>query len=66
VSQPLEVEVVVMPDGTVTTKVLGGRGRSCRDATKALRDALGQTTEDRTLPEFYEETTQTNTVRGRS
>jgi hypothetical protein len=65
-SQPLEVEVVVMPDGSITTKVLGGHGRSCRDATKALRDALGQTTEDRALPEFYEESTQANTVRSRS
>jgi hypothetical protein len=62
----LEVEIVIALDGTVTTRVVGGHGRTCRDATKALRDAIGQTTEDRALPGFYQEATQTDRVRSRS
>jgi hypothetical protein len=62
----IEVEIVIAADGTVTTRVVGGQGRTCRDATKALRDAIGQTTEDRALPEFYQEATQGDRVRSRS
>lgn len=50
-----EIEITIAPDGTVTTNVKGGQGRSCKDATKAIREALGVTTEDRALPEFYAE-----------
>jgi hypothetical protein len=49
----MELEIVIDADGKVTTKVKNGCGRSCRDATKAIREALGTTTEDTALPEFY-------------
>lgn len=58
-----EIEIVIAPDGTITSKVKGGRGRSCRDATKAIRDAIGVTTEDRSLPEFYQHTTEGERVK---
>lgn len=60
------IEITIAPDGTVTTKVVGGCGRSCKDATRAIREALGVTTEDKALPEYYAEATQAETVRGRS
>lgn len=65
---PLDLEILIAPDGTVTTRVKNGHGRSCRDATKAIRDALGATTEDRALPEYHEHATETETVKqgGRS
>ena len=64
----LDLEILIAPDGTVTTRVRGGHGRSCRDATKAIRDAIGATTEDRALPEYHEQVTEADRVRqgGRS
>ena len=64
----LDLEITIAPDGTVTTRVKGGHGRSCRDATKAIRDALGTTVEDRALPEYHEQATETERVKlgGRS
>jgi hypothetical protein len=48
-----EIEITIAADGTVTTRVKGGCGKSCADFTKPIRDALGETTEDRRLPEYY-------------
>ena len=64
----IDLEILIAPDGTVTTRVKGGRGRSCRDATKAIRDALGATIEDRALPAYHEQVTETERVKlgGRS
>lgn len=61
-----EIEIVIAPDGSVTTRVKGGCGKSCRDATKAIREALGQTTDDRNLPEYYEQVSETDRVRSGS
>lgn len=52
------IEITIAPDGTVTTKVQGGSGPSCRNATRAIREALGQTVEDRALPEYYQQADQ--------
>lgn len=57
------IEVTIEPDGTIITKVIGGRGWTCRDATKALREALGTTVEDKTLPEFFQTVTTGATVK---
>jgi len=46
------VEITFAPDGSVETKVKGGCGKGCKDATKAIREALGQTVEDKELPEY--------------
>jgi hypothetical protein len=53
-----DIEITVAPDGTITTKVKGTKGKGCRDLTKALRDALGVTTEDRATSEYYEQATE--------
>jgi len=60
------IEITIEPDGTVTTAVKNGCGASCKDATKAIRDALGVTVEDRTLPEFHlrSTTAQRSQVKG--
>ena len=49
------IKVTIAPDGTVTTKVENGCGKSCADLTKPIRDALGETVSDRRLPEYYEQ-----------
>lgn len=59
----MEIEITIAPDGTTTTRVKGGTGRGCKDATKAIRDALGVTTSDRTLPEYHEQVSDTDHVR---
>lgn len=59
-----EIEITIAADGTVITRVKGGVGASCKDATKAIRDALGTTTEDRKLPEYYADAKATATVKG--
>ena len=46
------IEVVIAPDGSVTTKVQGGCGKSCADATRPIREALGETVSDVKLPEY--------------
>lgn len=51
----MEIEITIDVDGNVTSKVVGGCGSSCKDATKVIRDALGVTIEDRNLPEFYQQ-----------
>lgn len=62
------IEVTIEPDGTVKTRVVGGRGWSCRNATQALRDAIGLTTEDKPLPEFFQQQVANPTIKqgGRS
>lgn len=63
----MEIIIKIAPDGTVETRVVGGCGKSCKDATKPLRDALGLTTEDRNLPEYHQQETEGDRVRsGRS
>lgn len=62
----MEIEVTIDAEGKVTTRVKGACGRSCKDATKAIRDALGTTVEDRNLPEYYEQAAERTKVGGRS
>jgi len=61
-----EIEILFAPDGSVTMRVKGGRGKSCTEVTKAIRDAIGVTVEDRKLPEYYEETNADERVRSGS
>lgn len=58
-----DIEITVAPDGTITTKVKGAKGRGCRDLTKALRDALGTTVEDRATAEYYETGTEGSRIK---
>lgn len=58
------IEIVIAVDGKVTTRVKGGCGKSCADATKPIRDALGQTVEDRKLPEYHQRGAQRHALKG--
>lgn len=48
------IVVTVDEQGQTTMKVEGATGSSCLLLTGALQKALGVTTEDRKLPEFYQ------------
>ncbi len=58
------IEITIDAEGKVTTRVKGGCGKSCKDATKAIREALGETVEDRALPEYYESAQDQARVKG--
>ena len=48
------IEVVVSPKGRTTITSRGYAGTSCRDATRALEQALGVVQSDRPTPELYQ------------
>ena len=49
-----ELEITVDPEGRVSIKVRGVRGKGCIDLTKPLEDALGSEIESRTYtPDYY-------------
>lgn len=60
------LKIAVSPKGRVSVEVIGGRGESCLDATRAIEEALGDVVERRKKPEFYQVTTnaQQNVKRG--
>ncbi|MDP3767104.1 MAG: DUF2997 domain-containing protein [Dehalococcoidia bacterium] len=51
---PATIEVEIAPDGTITTTTRGVKGRSCRDFTKFLTDALGKVTETKDTAEMLQ------------
>jgi hypothetical protein len=52
------INVVINPDGTVEVAPDGFKGKSCRDATKFLEQALGlDTAKSKTTAEYYEQET---------
>lgn len=55
-----KIEVTVSPDGQSKVEAFGYHGNSCREATKALRKALGASKTDTPKPELYESQHQFN------
>jgi hypothetical protein len=45
----------IAKDGTVTVEVDGMKGEGCHDVTRAFQLALGQTVEEVTKPEYYDQ-----------
>jgi hypothetical protein len=50
-----EITIRVSKNGKVNLGVLGVKGGSCKDLTKAMEKALGSTTESENTQEFYEQ-----------
>lgn len=58
------INVTINPDGTVTVAPSGFKGRTCRDATKFLEEALGLNDKnDKPTPEMYQHETTKQNVR---
>jgi len=52
------IEVIVSPNGQTRLETKGFAGSQCRDASKLLESALGQTTEERLTAEYHQTTTE--------
>jgi hypothetical protein len=48
------IEVIVSPKGQVTVQTVGFAGPACRQASRALEQALGAVVSDRPTAELYE------------
>ena len=53
-----QVEIIIQ-GGVPTVKVNCVKGRSCKDITRALEKALGETKTSKPTAEMYEQTQQT-------
>lgn len=49
-----QIVVTIAPDGAVEVKVEGHAGPGCKDLTRELEAALGQTEQDRRTAEFHQ------------
>ena len=48
------IEIVVAPDGNSTVETRGFVGRSCRDASRFIEQALGKQTDEKLTAEFHQ------------
>lgn len=53
-----QILVTVDSTGQSQVEVRGVPGPACRDLTAAIEQALGQTVEDRTTPEYHQQARQ--------
>ena len=47
------IEIIVAPDGATRVETKGFAGGECREASKFLEGALGQSQHEQLTPEFY-------------
>jgi len=48
------IEIIISPKGETTVATHGFAGKSCRDASKFIEQALGQQTNEQLTAEFYQ------------
>jgi hypothetical protein len=48
------IEILILPDGSITIDAVGFKGANCDQATEFLEQALGLTAEKRRKLEFYQ------------
>lgn len=58
-----KVVVKVAADGKVTVSVQGLAGASCTDVTRAVEAALGEKTDEKRTPEFFQRADNAATLR---
>ena len=51
-----KIEITVSPKGATSIKTSGFTGSSCKDATRALEQALGVAGRESLLPEYFNRT----------
>lgn len=57
------IEVTVLPTGEIHIEAVGFVGTSCKEATKALEEALGQMELFQTKPEYHQRNRTANQQR---
>ena len=55
-----QVIIDITPEGETTVKAQGFQGAQCKDATRAIENALGKTTKDAKKPEYSQANTTTS------
>lgn len=55
-----QIVVTIAPEGAVEVKVEGHAGPGCKDLTRGLEAALGQTEQDRRTAEYHQPERQDN------
>jgi len=50
----MKIEIVVSPSGETTVATNGFTGKSCRDASKFIEQALGQQIHEQLTAEFHQ------------
>lgn len=55
-----EIIVIIDQNGEPAVEVNGVKGKSCKDFSKALEQALGDVTKDTVTKEFYEQPVRAN------
>jgi hypothetical protein len=48
------IEIIISPTGETKVQTKGYSGRSCRDGSKFLEEALGQRVAEKLTPEFHQ------------
>ena len=48
------ITIIVSPDGETRVETKGFAGASCRDASRALEQALGRQTDEQLTPEYFQ------------
>ena len=51
------IEVIVSPEGDTRVETKGYTGAECREATRFLETALGETASEKLKPEFHQTST---------
>ncbi len=54
-AEKVEIEVVFAPDGQVSLKTRGLKGKTCLEETEALERALGRVTSREKTSEYYQQ-----------
>jgi hypothetical protein len=50
-----KIEITISPEGVTSIKTAGFTGGSCRDATRDLERALGVSSRETLLPEYFQQ-----------
>jgi hypothetical protein len=56
------IEITVDPVGSVSVKTNGFTGSSCKDASRFIEQALGQSSHETLLPEYFQQTGTSNQI----
>ena len=57
-----EIIVTINPDGSTSVETKGYVGKSCKDASKFIEDALGKVESDKLKPEYHQQATSGNRI----
>jgi hypothetical protein len=57
------IEITVDSEGGVSVKTKGFTGSSCKDASRFIEQALGQSSHETLLPEYFQQTHASDQIR---